>query len=209
MRQETADALAISPKSAIISAKRPLPRPPRPSRGGLVRRFLIIFLILTIAGCVLLVAARMRRQGAGDAFRYEEPDAAGTEVAGSEQEVAAEVDVVVSLASRDEPPPEPREAPHDAERVLSELAQLRAEVVERVDRRPLFAMAQARGLPNHVLFTMSSQQLLDAIMDAEGLPPEDVLPSPESADQVRSVVAEAFRRHEEFTAEESSERDAG
>jgi hypothetical protein len=132
----------------------------------------------------------------------------GAEVDREAEPAPADEADVVSLASRDEPPPERESASYDGEQVQAELALLRADVVAGVDRRPLFAMAQARGLPNHELFSMSSEQLLDAILDAEALPPADVLPSQQNADRIRSVMAEAFQRQDEYAAEEAASRDA-
>jgi hypothetical protein len=175
-----------------------------------MRRFVIVFLCLTIAGCVVLMAARARRIEPAEPS-WEAENAVEDEIvegAGLDAPAPAEAEIV-SLASRTEPSADDDGAGREGDRVLEELAQLRAEVVDRVDRRPLFAMAQARGLPNHELFTMSSQQLLDAILDAEGLPPADVQPSPHSAERIRMVASEAFRRHDEFAAEEAAERDAG
>jgi hypothetical protein len=175
-----------------------------------MRRLAIVFLCLTIAGCLLLLAARFGRSRAAAPADQPEMDASA-EVDREAETDPAPVDEadVVSLASRDEPPPQRESAPYDGERVQAELAQLRADVIAGVDRRPLFAMAQARGLPNHVLFSMSSEQLLDAIFDAEALPPTDVLPSPENADRIRSVMTEAFQRQDEYAAEEAASRGAG
>jgi hypothetical protein len=173
-----------------------------------MRRLVIVFLCLTIAGCVVLLAVRSRRDRANAPDGEYGPgmDAEAGDQKPATPDVEAEV---VSLASRDEPAPDRETAPYDSQRALEELSQLRADVVAGVERRPLFAMAQSRGLPNHELFTMSSEQLLDAILDAEGLPPADVRPSQESADQIRSVMSEALRRQDEYAAEEAAKLDAG
>lgn len=173
-----------------------------------MRRLVIVFLCLTIAGCVVLLAVRSRRIRA-TAPAHEHDQSAHFEPEGQAPSTPDSEADVVSLASRDEPPPDREAAPYDSQGTLDELSQLRANVVEGVDRRPLFAMAQARGLPNHELFSMSSEQLLDAILAAEGLPPADVLPSQESADQIRSVMSEAFQRQDEFAAAEAAQLDAG
>ena len=173
-----------------------------------MRRLVIVFLCLTIAGCVLLLAARFARtRAAAPADEPEMDTSAEVEREAADPAPPDEADVV-SLASREEPPPE-KKPPYDGERVQAELLQLRAQVVDGVDRRPLFAMGQSRGLPNHELFSMSPDHLLDAILNAEGLPPADVLPSPENADRIRSVMAEAFQRQDEYAAEEAASRDAG
>jgi hypothetical protein len=175
-----------------------------------MRRLVIVVLCLTIAGCLLVLAARFGRARAVAPADEPEMDTSAEVDREAEADPApADEADVVSLASRDEPPPERETAPYDGERVQAELAQLRDDVVAGVDRRPLFAMAQARGLPNHELFSMSSEHLLDAILDAEALPPTDVLPSPENADRIRSVMAEAFQRQDEYAAEEAASRDAG
>ena len=172
-----------------------------------MRRLVIVFLCLTIAGCVaVLLAARSRRSRAAEHLGEPNLDVDG-EAADRTPPPAGDADVV-SLAYRNEPPPE-REPPYDGQRALEELTQLRADVVAGVDRRPLFAMAQSRGLPNHELFTMSSDQLLDAILHAEGLPPADVRPSQESAEGIRSVMSEALHRQQEFAAEQAAQFDAG
>jgi hypothetical protein len=175
-----------------------------------MRRLVIVLLCLTIAGCLLLLAARLGRSRAPAPADEPQIDTrAGVDREAEADPAPADEADVVSLASRDEPPPQRESVPYDGERVQVELAQLRADVVASVARRPLFAMAQARGLPNYELFSMSAEQLLDAIFDAEALPPADVLPSPENADRVRSVIAEAFQRQDEYAAEEAASRDAG
>jgi len=173
-----------------------------------MRRLMIVFLCLTVAGCVVVLAVRSRRVRATEPGREDDPGLNAEQAGQPLWAPESEADVV-SLASRDAPPPDRETAPYDSQRTLEELSQLRADVVDGVDRRPLFAMAQARGLPNHELFSMSSEQLLDAILHAEGLPPADVRPSQESADQIRSVMSEALRRQDEFAAGEAAQLDAG
>jgi hypothetical protein len=170
-----------------------------------VRRLVIVLLSLAIAVVVVVLAIRAR----GD-----RPPAGSADVGDAvvdDESVAAVADVkaeLVSLASASDHPAE-EDGCREGERMLAEMTRLRADVVAGVDRRPLFAMAQARGLPNHELFVMSSQQLLEAILDAEGLPPEDVLPSAQSVERIRAIADEAFRRQVELAAEEAAERDAG
>jgi hypothetical protein len=174
-----------------------------------MRRLVIVFLCLTIAGCVLLLVVRSARRDRVSAAREHDdvPGESNHDVA--ESPTPANDGDVVSLASRDEPPPVTESTPYDGILAMAELSDLRVEVATRVDRRPLFAMAQARGLPNHELFSMSSEQLLDAILDAEGLPPADVVPSQQNAERIRSVMSEAFQRQDEYAAEEAASRDAG
>ena len=83
------------------------------------------------------------------------------------------------------------------------MAALRAEIVERVERRPLFVMAEERNVPYFRLFFMTKPELLDAILEVEHVPPHDVMPSQEALDRVREIAAEAYRRHEEIAAEEA------
>src|SRR5260221_5712974 len=113
-----------------------------------MRRLVIVFLCLTIAGCVVLLAVRSRRVHATGPVREHDQDANAEPAVQAPPTPDSEADVV-SLASRDELPPDREAAPYDSQRTLDELSQLRADVVDGVERRPLFAMAQARGLPNH------------------------------------------------------------
>jgi hypothetical protein len=118
---------------------------------------------------------------------------------------------VVPLPVMREPEPvEPEPPVRDSERRLQELTALRSELLRKVDRRALYTMAHDRGLPHHTLFAMSPEQLYDAVLAAEHLPPSDVLPSAETEQHVRQLAAEAFARHERFAAEDAaSELDAG
>ena len=97
----------------------------------------------------------------------------------------------------------------DPDQLLEELAAVRAEVVDRVERRPLFVMAEQRGVPYFRLFFMTKPELFEAVLEAEGIPPADVRPSPETAERVRALAAEALRRHAEIAAEEAAEAKAG
>jgi hypothetical protein len=86
---------------------------------------------------------------------------------------------------------------------MAEAAVLRAEIVERVERRPLFVMAEERNVPYFRLFFMTKSELLDAILEVEHVPPHDVMPSQQALDRVREIAAEAYRRHDEIAAEEA------
>jgi hypothetical protein len=86
---------------------------------------------------------------------------------------------------------------------MAEAAVLRAEIVERVERRPLFVMAEERNVPYFRLFFMTKSELLDAILEVEHVPPHDVMPSQEALERVREIAAEAYRRHDEIAAEEA------
>ena len=78
---------------------------------------------------------------------------------------------------------------------MAEMAALRDEIVERVERRPLFVMAEERNVPYFRLFFMTKPELLEAILEVEHVPPHDVLPSPEALERVREIAAEAYRRN--------------
>jgi hypothetical protein len=86
---------------------------------------------------------------------------------------------------------------------MAQMAELRAEIVERVERRPLFVMAEERNVPYFRLFFMTKPELLDAILEVEHVPPHDVMPSQDALDRVREIADEAYRRHEEIAAEEA------
>ena len=89
---------------------------------------------------------------------------------------------------------------------MAEMAALRDEIVERVERRPLFVMAEERNVPYFRLFFMTKLELLEAILEVEHVPPHDVMPSQEALERVREIAAEAYRRHEEIAAEEAELR---
>jgi hypothetical protein len=67
-------------------------------------------------------------------------------------------------------------------------------------------MAEERNVPYFRLFFMTKEELLDAILEVEHVPPHDVMPSPEALERVREIAAEAYRRHEEIAAEEAELR---
>jgi hypothetical protein len=92
----------------------------------------------------------------------------------------------------------------DREQILAELAQIRADVVERVERRPLFVMAEQHGVPHFRLLSMTKQELFEAVLEAEGLPPNDVMPSLQSAERIKEIADEALRLHEKIQAEETA-----
>jgi hypothetical protein len=86
---------------------------------------------------------------------------------------------------------------------MAEMAALRDEIVERVERRPLFVMAEERNVPYFRLFFMTKLELLDAILEVEHVPPQDVMPSQDALERVREIAAEAYRKNEEIAAEEA------
>ena len=89
---------------------------------------------------------------------------------------------------------------------MAEMTALRAEIVERVERRPLFVMAEERNVPYFRLFFMTKPELLEAILEDEHVPPHDVMPSQEALERAREIATEAYRRHEEIAAEEAELR---
>jgi hypothetical protein len=97
----------------------------------------------------------------------------------------------------------------EAEELLVELTHIRRDVVERVDREPLFAMAEQRGVPFFRLFFMTKPELFEAVLEAEGVPPADVLPSAASAERVRILAAEALALQSEAASLDQTDREAG
>jgi hypothetical protein len=124
-----------------------------------------------------------------------------------EPEPAAEVGQETEQMPVVDPPDEDMVAPaakgDDGKSRMAEAAALRAEIVERVERRPLFVMAEERNVPYFRLFFMTKPELLDAILEVEHVPPDDVMPSQEALERVREIAAEAYRRHQEIAAEEA------
>jgi hypothetical protein len=179
-----------------------------------MRRLLLIMLCLAGIGVLVWMLRRAPAGAAPDPLAEEAPPEPSFEPQPPEAEVAA-----VAPSERSGPIPDVREtaggAPERAEppvaavpdpdQLLDELARLRAEVVERVERRPLFVMAEQRGVPYFRLFFMTKPELFAAVLEAEGIPPADVRPSPETAERVRELAAEAFRRHDEIAAEEAAD----
>jgi hypothetical protein len=170
-----------------------------------VRRFLIITLCLFGVGVLALLLMRQARIPAPGVPEAADPE---PEVA---EEPQPEPEPVAAEPEPDHPADDVVAPPvaEDGERLLAELAQIRAEVAERVERRPLFMMAEQRGVPYFRLFFMTKQELLEAILEAEGVPPADVRPSAASAARVREVAAEAYRRDQEIAAEEAAEVGTG
>ena len=136
-----------------------------------------------------------------------EPYAEPEPVVESEPEPVAEAEPETEQLPVVDPPDEDVVAPsaqgEDGNGRMSEMTALRTEIVERVERRPLFVMAEERNVPYFRLFFMTKPELLDAILEVEHVPPHDVMPSQEALDRVREIAAEAYRRHEEIAAEEA------
>jgi hypothetical protein len=200
------------------------------------RLLIISLCLLGVGVLLLLVLRSARGPAPGmdeperEPFRRPEP----VVEAEPEPEPAAEPEPVVEAEPEPEPEPEPQpepaaEAGHETEQMpvidvpdddvvapsakgddgkgrMAEAAALRAEIVERVERRPLFVMAEERNVPYFRLFFMTKPELLDAILEIEHVPPDDVMPSREALERVREIAAEAYRRHDEIAAEEAELR---
>ena len=191
-------------------------------------RRLFIFLCFFGVGVLLLLVLRAARGPASEMDEperepYTEPepveepepvvDSEPELVVESEPEPYAEPEPVAEAEPETEqlpvvdPPDEDVVAPsaqgEDGNGRMSEMTALRTEIVERVERRPLFVMAEERNVPYFRLFFMTKPELLDAILEVEHVPPPDVMPSQEALERIREIASEAYRRHEEIAAEEA------
>ena len=191
-------------------------------------RRLFIFLCLFGVGVLLLLVLRAARGPASEMDEPErepytepepveepepvvesepEPYAEPEPVVESEPEPVAEAEPETEQLPVVDPPDEDVVAPsaqgEDGNGRMSEMTALRTEIVERVERRPLFVMAEERNVPYFRLFFMTKPELLDAILEVEHVPPPDVMPSQEALERIREIAAEAYRRHEEIAAEEA------
>jgi hypothetical protein len=180
-----------------------------------MRRLLIICLCLIGVGALLLYVSRPARlpEPESDEPEWEprpepEPIAEAERIAEAEPAAEAEQDTeqipVVDLPDDDVVAPSAQV--DDGKGRMAEIDSLRAEIVERVERRPLFVMAEERNVPYFRLFFMTKPELLEAILEVEHVPPHDVMPSQEALARVREIAAEAYRRHEQIAAEEAELR---
>ncbi len=80
----------------------------------------------------------------------------------------------------------------DSEELLGELAELRRDALKRVHRRPLYVMAEERGVPRYRRAFMTNGQLFDAILNAEGVSPEMASASPATVERVRELTIQMF-----------------
>lgn len=80
----------------------------------------------------------------------------------------------------------------DLEQLLGELAVLRRDALKRVHRRPLYVMAEERGVPRYRRAFMTNGQLFDAILNAEGVSPETASASPATVERVRELTLQMF-----------------
>jgi hypothetical protein len=163
----------------------------------MVRRFLFMGLCLVGLGVVVFVIVLSRRRDV--AARAGEPGGSWQSVScepAPERVVAAPV---VSVAAEGDS----RAVEQVDVRMLQEMAEIRADVIAGVSRRPLFLMAKKRGV-SCGLFVASKWDLFDAILEAEGLSPDRQDSSPSAQRRLRQLAAEAYRRE----AEETERRDA-
>jgi len=168
-----------------------------------VRRFLLTALGLFGLGVVVLVIVSSRKR---DVARAHEPS-------GSRQSVPREPTPDVEVTALAQPAAaadsDTRAVEPDATRILQEMAEIRADVIAGVSRRPLFLMAKKRGV-SCGLFVASKWDLFDAILEAEGLSPDRQDGSLSAQRRLRQLAAEAYRREAEETerrAEETERRD--
>ena len=166
-----------------------------------MRRLLIISLCLFGVGVLLLLVLRASRGPAPEPDEPEREPYAGSPSRSPRRSRQAEPEPVPAAeperAVRAEPSREPEpaaEAEQETEQIpvvdlpdddvvapsaqgddgkgrMAELAALRAEIVERVERRPLFVMAEERNVPYFRLFFMTKPELLEAILEVEHVPP--------------------------------------
>ena len=176
-----------------------------------MRRLLFIICCLFGLGVLLLLVLRAARGPVPETGEPErKPHPHPEPVAEAEPEPAAEAEQeteqmpVVDLSDDDVVAPAAQR--DDGKGRMAEVAELRDEIVERVERRPLFVMAEERNVPYFRLFFMTKPELLEAILEVEHVPPHDVIPSQEALERVREIAAEAYRRHEEIAAEEAELR---
>jgi hypothetical protein len=80
----------------------------------------------------------------------------------------------------------------DLEQLLGELAVLRRDALKRVHRRPLYVMAEERGVPRYRRAFMTNGQLFDAILNTEGVSPETASASPATVERVRELTLQMF-----------------
>jgi hypothetical protein len=181
-----------------------------------MRRLLIISLCLCGVGVLLLLMLRAARGPVPQSRQpepepYPEPEPVAEPVSEPVAEPVSEPAAEVGADTEQMPvvdlPDENVIAPSgqrdDGKGRMAEMAALRAEIVERVERRPLFVMAEERNVPYFRLFFMTKPELLEAILEVEHVPPHDVLPSHEALQRVRQIATEAYRRDEEIAAEEA------
>jgi hypothetical protein len=162
----------------------------------MVRRFLLTAFGLFSLGVVVLLIASSRKR---DVARAHEPRGSNHSLP-REPTPDVEVAALVPSAAADSDTRRPVE--QHATRTLQEMAEIRADMIAGVSRRPLFLMAKQRGV-SCGLFVASKWDLLDAILEAEGLSPDRQDGSLSAQRRLRQLAAEAYRRE----AEETERRD--
>ena len=150
--------------------------------------------LLGLSVVVFLIASSRRR----DVARAHEPNSRQTEPGEPTPDLVVAAQACPADAEGDTIAVE-----RDASRLLQEMAEIRADMIAGVSRRPLFLMAKKRGL-SRGLFVASKWDLLDAILEAEGLSPDRQDSSPSAQRRLRQLAAEAYRRE----AEETERRNA-
>jgi hypothetical protein len=156
-----------------------------------VRRFLLTALCLFGLGVVVLLIVSSRKR---DVARAREPSDSRQSVP---REPAPDVGVAAPVPSA-AAGSDTRAVEQDATRTLREMAEIRADMIAGVSRRPLFLMAKKRGVSSG-LFVASKWDLFDAILEAEGLSPDRQDSSFSAQRRLRQLAAEAYRREAEET----------
>jgi hypothetical protein len=156
-----------------------------------VRRFPLTALCLFGVGVVVLLIVSSRKR---DVARGHEPSRSRRSVPpepAPDVEVAAPVPSAVAESDT-------RAVDQDAAGMLQEMAEIRADIIAGVSRRPLFLMAKKRGV-SCGLFVASKWDLFDAILEAEGLSPDRQDSSRSAQRRLKQLAAEAYRREAEET----------
>jgi len=157
-----------------------------------VRRFLLTALCLFGLGVVVLVIVSFRKR---DVARAHEPTSGRQPLP---REPARDVEVAAAPVPSAVAESDTRAVERDAARMLQEMAEIRADIIAGVSRRPLFLMAKKRGV-SCGLFVASKWDLFDAILESEGLSPDRQDSSRSAQRRLRQLAAEAYRREAEET----------
>ena len=143
--------------------------------------------LLGLSVVVFLIASSRRR----DVARAHEPNSRQTEPGEPTPDLVVAAQACPADAEGDTIAVE-----RDASRLLQEMAEIRADMIAGVSRRPLFLMAKKRGV-SCGLFVASKWDLFDAILEVEGLSPDRQDSSPSAQRRLRQLAAEANRREAE------------
>jgi hypothetical protein len=148
-----------------------------------VRRLIMIVLCLCGLSLLVVLLSHSRRRPAP--------------VRGDRRPPVADPPERARRAAAGPPPPPPSLDPAEqVARSLQTMADLRASIIDGVSRQPLYRMAVERGV-HQDMFVASKWDLLDSILRAEGLSPEQRDASPEAARRLRALADEAFSREQE------------